>query len=191
MTRVSVHLDRRIVIPLVLAGAAALSWWWSEVGEMPRLGAPPAGETESDYSFRDLAVSEMGPDGGLTHTLSADELEHYPDRASSLLVRPRLAFYQDGGKTWDIAARSGVVEESDRSVLLSGDVRVDYGAAQGRGFELYTEELRVWPDARRAETEKAVKIVQSAGVIESIGLKAELDTRRLSLLSQVRGVYEP
>lgn len=192
MTSTSPFVDRRIVILVVLVAAAALSWWWSQNGEMPHMGVVPTGGNESDYSFKGLTVSDMGPGGDLVHTLAADELDHYPAQESSLLTEPRMAFYEAGNKTWDIAAHSGVAMESDRSVLLNGDVRVDYaGSVPGQGFVLYTEQLRVWPDDRRAETDQAVRIVQASGVIDSVGLKAELDTSRLFLLSQVRGTYEP
>ena len=76
---VSSAVDRRIVIVVVLVAAAALSWWWSQNGEMPRMGVVPTGGNESDYSFKGLAVSEMGPGGDLVHTLAAAELEFRSD----------------------------------------------------------------------------------------------------------------
>ena len=184
-------LERRAVILVVLIVVAALSWWWSQDDRRPN-GPAPADVEDSDYSFTGFVASEMGPQGALAHTLSADQVTHYPDRDISVLSNPRLDFYEGPNRTWDIAARNGLVNEEDRTVLLSGEVHVAYaGTAPGAGFDLYTEELRVWPDIRRAESEKAVKIVQEAGVIDSVGLRAELDSRQLYLLSQVRGTYAP
>jgi lipopolysaccharide export system protein LptC len=186
------HVDRRVVVLSILLVVAALSWWWSLEGEMPRMGARAPSTERSDYSFSGLVVSEMSPQGELVDTLSADRLVHYPDRESSLLDNPRLVFYNGPVRAWDVVARSGTVLEADRSVVFDGDVTVAYaGEAPGQGFELYTDQLHVWPDARRAETDKAVRIVQPAAVIESVGLQAQLDSRTFTLLSQVRGTYEP
>lgn len=185
------RVDRLVIILVFLVVAAGVSWWLSQDGDIRRV-AGTQGTGDSDYSFTGLAVSEMDPKGDLLHTLSAEQLYHYPQQELSILARPQFAFYSDSTKTWDIVAEKGTVEEADHSVLFSGDVQIEYaGEVPDQGFKLYTEELRVWPDDRRAETDHAVKIVQQSGEIDSIGMKAEFDSRRLDLLSNVRGTYEP
>jgi lipopolysaccharide export system protein LptC len=185
-------LDRRAIVFIILVVVAALSWWWPQERGRPVRGAVPAGREEADYSFTGFVASQMNPHGDLEDTLSAERVVHYPDREAAVLTGPRLDFYENARRTWGIIARSGVVNEKDRSVWLSGEVRVAYaGEASEQGFDLYTEELRVWPGERRAETDKPVRIVQQSGVIDSVGLRADLGSRRLFLLSQVRATYGP
>ena len=185
-------MDRRVVILSILVSVAVLSWWWSQEGQMPVMGTTAPSAEETDYSFTGLVVSDMDPAGALVETLSANRLSHYPDRGQSLLDSPQLVFYRGEVKAWDIVARNGVVQDTDRSAVLSGAVKVVYaGEAPGQGFDLYTDELQVWPDARRAETDRAVRIVRPGAVITSTGMQANLDTRVITLLSQVQGTYEP
>ena len=53
-----------------------------------------------------------------------------------------------------------------------------------------TSQLYVFPDKQYAETDKPVTIEQPGSVINSVGLRAFMDTGKVELLSQARGTYE-
>jgi lipopolysaccharide export system protein LptC len=185
-------VDGRSLLILLVALAAALAWWWSRDEAAVRGTAMQVdGGEQADYAMRDFLLRAMNENGRLGHTLAAENLYHYADREQSTLTRPHLMFYEEDRAVWDISAEHGLVSDSERSVLLSGDVQVHYaGTAPERSFRIHTNELHVWPEDRRAETEAAVRIVQQAGVTRSVGMRAELDLRRLHLPAQVRGQYE-
>jgi LPS export ABC transporter protein LptC len=124
--------------------------------------------------------------------LSADDMYHYPDSATSTLTRPRLLVFEDGRAAWDIAALRGVVEERARMINLRGDVVVRYSGADPSGeVRMYTEELDMWPDSRLAETRADVRIEDRNGVTRAIGMTADLARRQAALHAQVRGEYAP
>lgn len=187
------RLDARLLLLILLAVlAAAAAWWWSRDEEAA--GRPPldAAAEQPDYAMAGFLLTAMDADGRPGHTLTADTLYHYAEREASVLTRPQLVFYEEDRAIWDVSAEHGLASDTERSVFLSGDVQVRYtGATPARSFDLYTGELHVWPDDRRARTEDAVRIVQESGVTHSVGMSAELDLRRLYLASQVRGRYEP
>ncbi len=184
-------MDGRALLILFVALAAALTWWWSRDEQAVQGAAVGSAGEQPDYAMRDFLLRAMNENGRLGHTLAAENLYHYADREQSTLTRPHMMFYEEDRAVWDISAEHGLVSDGDHLVSLSGDVQVRYtGTTPGRSFRIHTHELHVWPEERRAETEAAVSIVQQAGVTHSIGMRAELDPRRLYLPAQVRGQYE-
>lgn len=186
--------DRRSLLILALVAVAAASWWLTRGGDGDRVTAMlPGGGPLPDYALVDFTLTEMDETGRPGHTLVAENLYHYPDRAESVLDRPRIRFFEEGREAWDVSAEQGVVSDADRSVFLSGDVRVRHhaGATPERGFQILTGELNVWPDERRAATGDAVTILHHGGITRSIGMTAELDARQVHLLSEVRSRYAP
>lgn len=186
--------DRRSVLFLGLVAVAAASWWLTHDrdggGAVPMV---PGGGPQPDYALAGFTLTEMDDSGRPGHTLVAETLYHYPERAESVLDRPRMRFFEDGRATWHVTADQGIVSDVDRSVFLNGDVRVrhDADADPESGFEILTGELNVWPDERRAITADAVTILHHGGVTRSIGMTAELDARQVHLLAEVRTRYAP
>jgi lipopolysaccharide export system protein LptC len=180
----------RALLFVLLVMAVAGAWWWSRDADAPDVGA--ATSELPDYSMSGFRLTEMNAAGRPGHILVAETLYHYPDRAESVLTAPVLHFFEADRPVWEISAQHGTVSDNERTVLLEGEVQVRYSAASPeRGFEIRTEELYVWPDERRAETEVAVRIIQQSGITDSIGMQADLEERRMRLLSQVRGRYDP
>lgn len=184
-------MDGRILLLVLIAFAAAAVWWWPrdhDAVERP----PVAASQQADYAMRDFHLIAMNADGRPGHTLAAQNLYHYADREQSTLTQPRMAFYEEDRPAWEISAEHGVVWDAEREVVLNGEVEVRYaGEAPANSFQIHTDELHVWPDDRRARTDEPVRIVQRSGVVHSVGMSADLDSRQLHLQSRVRGYYEP
>lgn len=184
-------MDGRVLLVLLVALAVAAMWWWPR-GPEDADRPPVTASQQADYAMRDFHLIAMDADGRPGHTLAAQNLYHYADRAQSTLTQPRMQFYEEDRPAWEISAERGLVSDAEREVVLNGEVEVRYaGETPARSFEIHTDELHVWPDDRRAETDEAVRIVQQSGVVHSVGMTAELDQRRLRLESRVRGYYEP
>jgi lipopolysaccharide export system protein LptC len=185
-------IDKRLLTIALLVSTAAASWWWSRLQEMPERGRAATREKAPDYYLTGFELTEMNAAGQVDRRLSADDMYHYPDSATSTLTRPRLLVYEDGRAAWDIAAQRGVVAERARLINLRGDVRVRYNGADPSGdVQMYTDELDVWPDAKLAETRAAVRIEDGSGVTRAIGMTADLARRQAALHAQVRGEYAP
>lgn len=172
--------------------AAVLSGWWFYGNDSPDDKVSDPISDDFDYFLSEFELLEMDDSGALKHTLVAENLYHYPDRKQSTLARPRMMFYEDSRMAWEISAEQGVIQDEDRRIFLSGDVRINYmSRRQGQDFEVFTEQLYVWPEEQRAETDDPVRIEQLSRTTWSTGMKAEFEVRRLDLLSDVRGRYEP
>ena len=77
-----------------------------------------------------------------------------------------------------------------RRLLLQGNVQVWQNRADGDKYELSSDELVVKPEQQFAQTDKPVKISNKYGRTQAVGMKANLKTERVELLSNVRGIHE-
>ncbi|MCC6301691.1 MAG: LPS export ABC transporter periplasmic protein LptC [Gammaproteobacteria bacterium] len=185
-------VDKRLLTVALLAAAAAASWWWSQQQEAPGRAPETARGDRPDYYLTGFELTEMNAAGAVERRLDADDLYHYPDRATSTLTRPRLVVYEDGRAAWNIAALRGTASERERLINLQGDVRVNYsGVDPKEDMRMYTNELDVWPDSKLAETRAAVRIEDRAGVTRAVGMTADLARRRTLLHAEVRSEYAP
>ncbi|MGE0370407.1 MAG: LPS export ABC transporter periplasmic protein LptC [Gammaproteobacteria bacterium] len=190
MMRLSV--DRRLLTVALLAAAAAGSWWWSRLQDAQERAPAELRAERPDYYLTGFELTEMNAAGAVERRLSADDLYHYPDSATSTLTRPRLTVYEDGNAAWEIAALRGTASERERLINLQGDVRVRYsGTTPAEDVRMYTDELDVWPDSKLAETRAVVRLEERAGVTRAIGMTADLERRRAVLHAEVRSEYAP
>jgi len=185
-------IDKRLLTVALLVAAAAASWWWSRLQETPERGRIGTQEHRPDYYLTAFELTDMNAAGQVDRRLTADDMYHYPDSATSTLTRPRLLVYEDGRAAWDIAALRGIVAERARMISLLGDVVVRYHGADPSGdARMYTEELDVWPDSKLAETRADVRIEDRSGVTRATGMTVDLARRQAALHAQVRGEYAP
>lgn len=184
--------DKRLLVLVALAAAAAASWWWSRLQEVPEQTRVEAPASRPDYYLTGFEVVEMNEAGQVDHRLSADDLYHYPDSATSTMTRPHLIVYEDGRAAWDIQAVRGTGSERERLINLQGAVAVRYsGVTPQDEVRMYTDELDVWPDSKQAETRAPVRIEDRTGVTRAVGMTADLTRRQAVLQAQVQGDYVP
>jgi len=184
-------MNKRLLILLILAVAAFLSWWLSSTGPLliPRVEVQ---RHDPDYYLVNFILITMGDNGTPKHRLSADNMFHYPDDDTARLENPRLVIYQDDENSWNIRSEHGLVSEEGQSVMLQGDVTIEKVSADAdRGLEIITRDVHIKPDEEYASTEQAIIIKDNHGVTEAIGMQADLKEHHLQLMSQVRGKYQP
>lgn len=187
-----IRSHRRRIALYILVCVAVSTWWWSRSVEGPDEERVERLLREPDYYLTDFVLTEMDESGQPAHTLVADNLYHYPGNETATLAQPRFALYENNNKVWDVSAAEGLVSERDRMIHLTGEVVVRHlGDDGGPDLAIHTDELYVWPDEERAETQRPVRIEHDSGVTKAIGMRADLALKRLRLLDQVRGRYEP
>lgn len=87
----------------------------------------------------------MDADGERKYTLAAPLLRHYPQQQLAELTAPHLIQFQHGLPLVDARADHGWLDDAQRQVLLSGNVRVLRGAgASGRASLTTTTEMRIF-----------------------------------------------
>lgn len=170
----------------------ALSWWLQRSAEPESQQAFEQMQHEPDYYMDEFELTSLNLAGKPAHKLYADNMKHYSTDDSATLERPHLVVFRNEDEFWDIRAESGLVLTGGETVLLQGEVTVlRITATDVEALQIYTSDLTVRPHAKYVETAAAVKIKDDRGETTAIGMRADLNQRRVELLSKVRGIYEP
>ena len=184
--------NSRVLILFALAVAAFLSWWLSSGTRPSFIPRIEKERHDPDYYLVNFELTTMDDNGIPKHKLSADNLYHYPDNDTATLERPYMVIYDDGADSWEIRAEHGLVSEGGKSVLLEGEVFINQlDALPERGVEIITSNLNIKPEDEFASTDQHITIKDYNGTTEAVGMQANLKERRLQLMSQVRGSYQP
>ncbi|WP_096085253.1 LPS export ABC transporter periplasmic protein LptC [Agaribacterium haliotis] len=157
-------------------------------------------ELESEQSTvayavaRDTETQYFNEDGSLSYIFKAKKLSHFrpselEEQSYSTASKPEIDFLDD--KTpWRVTAEQALVDHN-RIITLNTDVRLINTDQQGAVSEMLTEVLTLEPEQKLAYTEEPVTINSSLGHMSAIGMQADLNTRRITLLSKVKGVHKP
>ncbi len=162
-------------------------WSWKNLTQVDSEMVVKKNDTP-DFFFSKFKSTVMDASGQVHYELTSDMLYHYPDDDRAVLEFPVITLFQNSEQVWRVRANSGVMIDNGEQFVLKGGVSL---FREADGLSLKTEELTVWPNQSRAETDQPVLLANSQGEIKAVGMQADLSKERLTLLSQVRGRYEP
>ena len=131
--------------------------------------------------------------GLLSNRVYAPKMVHFIKDNISLFTHPAIVIYgQPNTAPWLIKSNRGSAIHGDEEIDLSGHVRI-HQPRQGDKPEsiITTEFLRYFPQKKMAQTSQHIELKRPGLTISSEGMQAFLDTERVTLLSQARGLYEP
>lgn len=177
---------------LILALIAALSAWvFRQATEPPAREAAVQGH-QPDAFATDAVLSSYTADGNLEYRLWAERMQHYPDDDSTELTQPYSELYREQGPPWRIEADHGWLSSGGEEVRLRGDVEIHRAASPtNKPTDAYSDTLTLWPQRDYAATDDKITYVTTDLRVDAVGMRAQLDTGELELLSQVRGVHTP
>lgn len=147
-----------------------------------------------DYRMVGLDYTQYDAEDKPSYRLLADQLSHYPNPEYNLIDSPHFEIYQQQEMPWTITARSARLEQDsilgEQRVDLSNSVVIQGVDSQGRELQIYTEFLSLYPDSKKFSTDGEVRIEGAGSLVFGTGMTANLSTRQITLLSNVRASYE-
>ena len=131
--------------------------------------------------------------GRRNYTLSAPYLVLLPGDQGTELRTPVVEVFQgQPDYDWQIRAETAWVAPDGDLIRLNQAVTLDRPAtAANRPVTITTRDVRFYTRERRVETDRPVRLTTPGGVVDAVGLHADLNSKRLQLNSEVRGYYEP
>ncbi len=183
----SLNINR---IVLVIGAAVVLLYLlaFPEQGLQPISNSSGQPTTKADFYLVNDVSSQFDQEGLLDVSVSNQRVDHNPANDSIDLTRPIIQLFADGKPQWHISADYGVLfEDEDRAELKQQVVII----SDDQKTSLKTPELTLFPEQRRAQTDKPVTLASENGFTRAIGMKAELEKKYIALLTHVRGLYEP
>ena len=191
-------MSTRSWITLALLAAAVLTGW-SVWKHRPGNDKAAAANQRSDYVLETFEVVVLDKDGHESFTLRAPRLARSPGDQTMTLATPvffiPLAPTPGAAPTreagWVVTSNTGWVSASGDELRLSGAVLAKTADARAQPIELATEQLNVFPDAKRATSPTTVTVTQPGSILRGHGMEALLDSKRVRLSSNVKVHYVP
>jgi lipopolysaccharide export system protein LptC len=181
-----------IIAIALLAGLAAVTYWYSQIG---RYSMPPTPVSREgpDFVVHGVTLTEFDAAGHATNRLYAESMRHYAVDDHAEVQRPRYVSLREDQPQLEAHAQSARIEGSGERVVLSGGVVITR-APGGDGsppLRLTTERLTAIPDLEQYTTDAAVELDRGSSVVRAIGMDYDNVQRVVRLKSRVRGTIEP
>lgn len=122
-------------------------------------------------------------EGRLTQTFEAERLTHFSDSNHSELAAPRFHIYTRKNAIWDGTATTGTLL-GDTEIRLRDNVVI---AERGGTMQLRTSQLNYFPQQQKVDSAAAVTVKRAGDTTTSVGMRADLNTNRVELLTRVEG----
>ncbi|WP_370981387.1 LPS export ABC transporter periplasmic protein LptC [Agaribacterium sp. ZY112] len=143
---------------------------------------------------RDTDTQYFNEDGSLSYTFKAAELKHYRpnDEEASSYSTAKKPIIEFVGQTnpWEIEAQKAHVS-NERIITMSEDVIAQHTDLNNMHTVMHTQELIFEPEQKLAYTNKPVTIVSPLGKVSAVGMIADLQQRKITLKSKVKGLHSP
>jgi lipopolysaccharide export system protein LptC len=148
--------------------------------------------TTIDTHVVQLTVRQFNAEGLLTNVLTTPFMHHIPKNNLHLLQTPHIVITQDNQPAWEIDSKEATSFAGGERIVFSTHVIVHQkGDAKVQESTLKTEEVTYFPKEKRATTNLFVTFEQPGNTIQSTGMNAYLDEKRVELLHRARGSYVP
>lgn len=170
---------------------ACSGWYYGHTNLLTRLDSETlANSVETTVS--QLKVSQFDNEGTLVNLLTTPTMQHIQKGDLYLFESPHILVSQEQQPPWDISSKNATSFEGGKRITFTGNVIVHQNQGnKSQGSTLKTEEVTYFPKEKKASTDLLVTYEQPGNIIQSKGMNAYLDEKRVELLHQARGSYVP
>lgn len=167
------------------------SWYYQQLKPTLRLDNETL-STTIDSTVSKLTVKQFNENGELANLLTTPLMEHIPQKNIHLLQTPRIVVKEKDQPEWEINSRTAKSYEGGQRITFINKVVVHQSPdKKTQESTLRTEEVTYFPKEKRATTELFVTFEQPGNIIESTGMNAYLEEKRVELLHGAKGSYAP
>ncbi len=168
------------------------------VGSGWLLNSKPQDERPTDrrdvsegYYLLDATISDTNETGQQIYSLNASRIDHIPADGSVQLTELKVIY---AGETdtgaWTIEANRGAMRaERDRLNLLGNVTISSTDSESDQSTTISTEQLTLDITNNEARTDRLVRINISGGELNAMGMKADLNAKKIDLLADIRGSF--
>jgi lipopolysaccharide export system protein LptC len=153
----------------------------------------PSNQAERPDTFvLQATYLHLDPNGHLQSKFFSPKVVHYAKDNRSEFASPHVIIYGQDGRPWVIDADHGQSQFGTQQIELWGNVKVQHFITlqQQPELTLLTSRLKYFSDQQLAQTDQPVTILQPGMTVNSVGLKADLKSASVQLISNVKARYE-
>jgi len=176
----------------LLATGCILTWVLQNILENRSI--PLANINNPDSYMTGVTATRLNLKGQLQDELRSPLMIHYLKDDKTDLTTPHFIIYNEGtdNPPWNVYANYGQAQHGVDTIQLWDNVKLQQPAGpQNAAITMVTSAMTIYPQPQTAVTNQPVKVWQLGSVVNSVGLKANMKTGEIDLLSQARGKYQP
>ena len=187
----------RLWLLVLLAGMAALASYWAlEIVLSHSTATAVAVRTRPDYWVENFNFVKILPSGQNDYRIVGTRMVHFPSDDHMEVSLPVMTNLDPERLLMTTRSERGeimhVSSQSESTVHLYDKVMVNRPkTAQSDHLQLNTEYLLVYPDRHRMETSLPVTILSGDTTTTGVGMKADNETQRMEILSNVYSIVPP
>lgn len=177
------------MLALVAVGTELLLWVTRERPDAQTFAGPP----RSDYTLTDFTLNALDSAGKRTFQVSGPTLARRGEDGSIFVTTPDYVLVDGSGHQWNGKSDAAWVNKDGTLMKLQGHVEM-HRPAQGeddRSIDVETSDLTTWPKDKKMETAAPATITQPGSILNGIGMRGDLNSKVLELLSDVHTTLQP
>jgi lipopolysaccharide export system protein LptC len=185
--------DRRLWLVAALLALAGIAlnivfWITRQRVNTETFEGPP----RSDYTLGDFTLNALDAQGKLSFQTVGPFLARRGEDGSIFVTTPDYVLYDGGGHEWKGRSDSAWVNKQGTIMKLQGHVEMHRQADKGvQPVDIVTRDMTTWPKDKKMETAAPATIVQPGSILRGVGMRGDLNTKELELLSDVHATIEP
>ena len=186
-------IDRRLVLIIAMLAVFALAtqavvWFLAPREEENAFVGPP----RSDYTLTDFTLNALDSEGALSFQTTGPALQRRGDDGSIFMTTPDYVVVDGNGHPWKGKSDSAWVNKEGTIMKLLGHVEMHrQPEANLPPIDVVTRDLTTWPKDKKMETAEPATITQPGSILRGVGMRGDLNTKVLELLSDVHATIEP
>lgn len=185
--------DRRLWLAAALLALAGISLnvvYW--ITRQPTNEQTYAGPPRSDYTLTTFTLNALDADGSLSFQTIGPFLARRGDDGSIFVTTPDYVIYDGNDHQWKGKSDSAWVNKEGTIMRLDGHVEMHRQPAPGVDpVDVVTRDLMTWPKDKKMETAAPATITEPGSILRGVGMRGDLNTKVLELLSDVHATIEP
>lgn len=142
---------------------------------------------EADYFLRNAQIRRYDESGQMMHSLTAAELEHFPDKSARLET---VTVTRMPGP-WTLQAQRGEAPQGLNELILAGEVVVQTLVQDTVPARLHTDALNVNIEERTLTSLGPIRMESATTTATANRMRASLDSQNLELIGEVRVAHKP
>ena len=174
---------------------ALLAWLGGQIffGGTQNEETEPGQASENEPNYQAFAMHSVlfGKDGSISHEVYAQKMAHFDHQRETQFSQPRYVVYTSSRKNpWQISALEGILSGED-SLSLNQGVMIQSTDDKGLVQTIQTSSMEVNLDSKEIVSQQAVVISGANYIIESQGIRANLEKNTFEIGQHVETTFQP
>lgn len=175
-------------LAIAVVATEALLWLTRDRTNAQTYAGPP----RSDYTLADFTMTALDAAGERSFEVSGPRLARRGDDGSLYVDTPDYTLVDGSGHLWKGKSDAAWINHDGSIMKLEGQVEMQREAGgDDKPVEVVTRDLTTWPKDKKMETAAAATITQPGSILRGTGMRGDLDSKTLELLSDVHSTLQP